>query len=317
MAALVASAGLFVWTPTVHQTLAQTANTATPLSVRGTTDAPAGTAIISGDNALGGIMLELRVKDGQKVKRGEVLAVLSGYPGADIAVRSAEVELEKVKQAREALLSGYRKTEIAMQEVAVRQSEKENRLKFLEMQRSSKPQDQKDLEINVSQQSLEKDKARLKTLQETLASDLTQADSDIAVSQAKLDRAMTQREKALVRSPLDGVVVQIWTHPGERINYQGIVKIVDMSQLGVLADIDETDLGRAVLGGKANISFNGSNATYKGTISRIAPAVKRIQQIDPLRSSATDSRVIQIEISFDDLAKVPPVVGREVRVTFL
>lgn len=317
MAALVASAGLFVWTLTVHQTLAQTANTATPLSVRGTTDAPAGTAIISGDNALGGIMLELRVKDGQKVKRGEVLAVLSGYPGADIAVRSAEVELEKVKQAREALLSGYRKTEIAMQEVAVRQSEKENRLKFLEMQRSSKPQDQKDLEINVSQQSLEKDKARLKTLQETLASDLTQADSDIAVSQAKLDRAMTQREKALVRSPLDGVVVQIWTHPGERINYQGIVKIVDMSQLGVLADIDETDLGRAVLGGKANISFNGSNATYKGTISRIAPAVKRIQQIDPLRSSATDSRVIQIEISFDDLAKVPPVVGREVRVTFL
>ena len=43
-------------------------------------------------------LLELRIKDGQKVKRDEIIAVLSNYPKADVALRMAEADLAKLKQ---------------------------------------------------------------------------------------------------------------------------------------------------------------------------------------------------------------------------
>src|SRR3954463_9904444 len=54
-----------------------------PLISRGYTDAPAGTAVIAGDPTQGGgVLQELRITDGQKVKRDEVIAVLSNYSKA-------------------------------------------------------------------------------------------------------------------------------------------------------------------------------------------------------------------------------------------
>jgi len=284
-----------------------------PLISRGYTDAPAGTAVIAGDPASGGVLQELRVVDGQKVKKDEVVAVLSNYS----TVRTTEAELQKAKRTREAMVNGYRVAEIAMQEVVVRSAAEELKLKNLEMTRSGKPPDQKQLELNISQQSLEREQAKLRVMKETLATDLAQTDIDITITSAKLDQARISREQALVRSPLDGVVVQIYTRQGERVSGSGIVKIVDMSQLRVLADVDELHLGRVVSGGKVEVTFRGSTTAYRGTISRIAPTVKRMQRIEPDGGSSTDARVVQVEITLDDPSGMPQVLGRETRVTFL
>jgi multidrug resistance efflux pump len=320
VAALFVVAALIMWIAPSRQTSsAQDAiSPQSPLISRGYTDAPSGTAVIAGDASPGnGMLLELRVTEGQKVKRDDVIAVLSNFPIADSQVRSAEAELEKVKRTRESMVSGYRLAEISMQEAVVKSSTEEAKLKVLEMQRSGKPPDQKDLEVSISKQTLEKDQAKLKMMKETLASDLAQSDTDIAIQTAKLENARTTREQALVRSPVNGIVVQIWTHPGERINQYGIAKIVDMGQMRVLADVDEVHLGRVAIGGKVDITFRGSNTPYRGTIARIAPTVKRMQRTEPDGGSATDARVVQVEITFDDLSSIPQVLGRETRVTFL
>jgi HlyD family secretion protein len=320
VAALFVIAALALWIAPSRQTSSAQdgVNPQGPLISRGYTDAPMGTALIAGDSvAGGGVLLELRVSEGQKVKRDDVIGVLSNYPIADASLRSAEAELEKAKHQREAMVSGYRVAEIAMQEVVVRSSTEENKLKVLEMQRSGKPPDQKQLEISISQQTLERDQAKLRVLKETLATDLAQSDTDISIQTAKVDNARTTREQALVRSPLDGVVVQVWTHPGERIHAYGVAKIVDMSQMRVFADVDEIHLGRVVLGGKVNVTFRGSSTIYQGTISRIAPTVKRMQRTEPDGGSATDARVVQVEIKLDDSTSMPQVLGRETRVTFL
>jgi multidrug resistance efflux pump len=288
-----------------------------PLISRGYTDAPAGTAVIAGDPASGGVIQELRVVDGQKVKKDEVVAVLSNYSKADVTVRTTEAELQKAKRQREAMVNGYRVAEIAMQEVVVKSAAEELKLKTLEMTRSGKPPDQKQLEQNISQQSLEREQAKLRVMKETLATDLAQIDIDITITSAKLDQARISREQALVRSPLDGVVVQIYSRQGERVSASGIVKIVDMGQLRVLADVDELHLGRVVTGGKVEVTFRGSTTAYRGTISRIAPTVKRMQRIEPDGGSSTDARVVQVEIKLDDPSGMPQVLGRETRVTFL
>ena len=132
-----------------------------------------------------------------------------------------------------------------------------------------------------------------------------------------VDNARRSREESLVRSPLDGVVVQIFSRQGERIAPAGIAKIVDMSQLRVLADVDELHVARLKPGGKVEITFRGSPTVYKGTISRVAPTVKRMQRVEPDGASSTDARVVQVEIEFDDPSTMPQVLGRETRVTFL
>ena len=288
-----------------------------PLISRGYTDAPAGTAVIAGDPTGGGVLQELRITDGQKVKRDEVIAVLSNYSRADVTVRTTEAELQKAKRQREAMVNGYRIAEIAMQEVVVISASEELKLKNLELARSGKPPDMKQLELNISQQSLEREQAKLRVMKETLATDLAQIDTDINITAAKLDNARTSREQALVRSSLDGVVVQIYTRQAERISGNGIAKIVDMSQLRVLADVDELHLGRVATGGKVEVTFRGSSTVYRGKISRIAPTVKRMQRIEPDGGSSTDARVVQVEIELDDPSSMPQVLGRETRVTFL
>ena len=55
--------------------------------------------MVAGDPDGGANLVELRIKDGQKVKRDEIIAVLSNYPKADVAVRMAEANLTKLKQS--------------------------------------------------------------------------------------------------------------------------------------------------------------------------------------------------------------------------
>src|SRR5258708_7447741 len=78
------------------------------LTSRGYTDAPTGTAVISGDPAGGINLLELRVKEGQKVKRDEIIAVLSNYSKAEEALRKAEADLTTLKRQHDTVLMGTR-----------------------------------------------------------------------------------------------------------------------------------------------------------------------------------------------------------------
>ena len=318
VAALVAAAVLAMWmTPSRQTSSAQDGGRSLgPLISRGYTDTPSGTVVIAGDPGGGSVLLELRITDGQKVKKDDIIAVLSNYPKSDVAVRSTEAELNKAKQQREAMVGGFRTAEIAMQEVVVRSEAESNKLKALQMQRSGLPPDQKQLELNISQQNLEREQVKLRVQKETLESDLAQNETEISIIQSKLDNARTTREQALVRSPIDGVVVQIYSRQGERIAPSGIAKIVDLSQLRILADVDELHVGRIVPGGKVEVTFRGSTTVYKGTVSRVAPTVKRMQRVEPDGGSSTDGRVVQVEIQLDDPSSMPRVLGRETRVTF-
>jgi HlyD family secretion protein len=319
LAILVAIAGAGLWVmPTRQTSSAQDApKAAPPLIARGYTDAPEGTAVVAGDPAGGSVLVELKVKDGQKIKKGEVLAVLSNYARADVTLRMAEADLVKLKQMHDFVLKGTRLSDIALQEAALKSSIEQNKLDSLQRARSGKPPDQREIEAAIADQALERQKVRLALLKTTLENDLAQHEIDMANTQSRIDSAKRTLEDALVRSPLDGVVVQIFSRQGERVSPAGIVKIVDMAQLRVLADVDELHVSRLKPGGKVDVTFRGNNDVYKGTIERIAPTVKRMQRVEPDGGSSTDARVVQVEIKIDDTSSMPPVLGRETRVTFL
>jgi len=286
-----------------------------PLISRGYTDAPAGTAVIAGDPVGGGVLSELRIRNGQAVKRDEIIAVLNNYAVADVEVRRIESEIAKARRQRETMVSGYRTAEIALQEVSVKTAAEESRLKDLELSRSSAPPDQKQIQSTLSQQTLEREQAKLKFQKEVLAADLAQTESSIAILETKLDEAKVERELALVRSPLDGVVVDIYTRQGERISGRGIVKIVDLNQIRIFADVDELHLRNIKPGGKVEFTFQGSRTVHVGTITRTPLTVKRTKRSEA-DFGESNARLVEVEIKPDDPQSIPQMLGREARVIF-
>jgi HlyD family secretion protein len=287
-----------------------------PLTSRGYTDALAGTAVIAGDPGGGSNLLELRVKEGQKVKRDEIIGVLSNYPKAEEDLRKAEANLTTLKQQHDTVLTGTRVTNMALQEATLESSIASDKLQTLQRARSGKPPEEKALEARLAEQRLEREKVSLALEKQALKNDLAQYEIDLASTQARIAIARRNCEVALVRSPLDGVVVQIATRPGERISGAGIAKVVDMSQLRVLADVFEDQVARLAQGGKVEITLRGNPTVYNGTIVRVGSTVNRMQRVEPDGAASTDARVVQIEIQFDDPSSVPPVLGRETRVTY-
>jgi multidrug resistance efflux pump len=288
--ALVGAAAAALWVAAERQTSsAQEGIRPTgPLISRGYTEAPAGTVVVAG-NPLGGYtVLELRIKDGQQVKRDEIIAVLSNYPAADISVRIAEAALAKLKRMHDDVLMGTRITQIALLEAALKSTIESNKLGALERLRSGRPKDQKDLEVSLAEQSLEREKARLELTKQTLKNDLAQYQIDLANSEAGVENARRAREESLVRSPLDGVVVEIFSRQGERISHLGIAKVVDMSQLRVRASVDELHLPRMQPGARVQITFKNDPVTYGGKIVRVPLTVTRA-------TSAHRAMVVDVE----------------------
>ena len=321
VAAIAVLAGGGVWvlsgTPSSNAQDAAKAANQQPLMARGYTDAPEGTVVVAGDPMGGSVLAELKVRDGEKVKKGDPVAVLSNFARADVTLRMAEADLQKLKQTGDFVLRGTRQADIALQEAQFKTALEQNKLDSLMRARSGRPPDIREIETAIAEQALERQKVRLQLLKTTLENDLQQHEIDVANTQARIDSAKRALEDAVVRSPIDGVVVQIFARQGERVPPIGIVKIVDMNKLRVLADVDELHVGRLKPGGKVEVTFRGNNDVYKGTIERIAPTVKRMQRVEPDGGSSTDARVVQVEIKIDDMSSMPQVLGRETRVTFL
>ena len=285
-----------------------------PPRARGYTDAPDGTVALAGSPAGGSVLAELKVREGQKVKKDEVVAVLSNYAKGDVGLRIAEANLAKLKQTHDFVLKGTRLSDIALEEAALTSTIEQNRLNAIQRARSGKSPEQREIETTVADQALERQRIRLELMKKTLANDIALYEIDLANSQANVETAKRGLEDSVIRSPIDGVVVQIFARQGESVPAAGILKVVDMSKLRVLADVDELHVGHLKVGGKADVTFRGHNDVYKGTIARVAPIVKRMLRVEPDGGSSTDARVVQVEITIDE--SMPQVLGREARVTF-
>lgn len=323
MVALIAVVATVLWIPDSRQTSAQgTDKPGQPqLIARGLTGAPDGTVVVSGEVAGGYVLIELRIKERQKVGKGEIIAVLSNYHRADSTLRMFETDVAKLKITYESVLTGTRVAEIALQEATLKSTLDSNKLQALQRARSPKPADQKEIEAALIEQALERQKATLELMKTRLAIDLEQYKIDLANAVGRVDSARRTLEDSFVRSPIEGVVLQIFTRQGERISPTGIATIVDMRQLRVLADVDEKSVGRVKPGGKVDVTFQGDNNVYKGTVERIAPTVKSMQRADSGGGTSgggtsADARLVQVNIMLEDPASVPQVLGREARVTF-
>ncbi len=149
-------------------------------------------------------------------------------------------------------------------------------------------------ELKQAQNTFER---RNKLFQDNLISEEEQGQItlDLAVAKGKviqtsttLERAQERLSEAVVRAPIDGIILQKYVEEGQIIasgvsNVSGgtpIVDIADMSSVYIETGIDEIDIGKVQIGNSATVIADAyPELEFNGKIVRIAPEAKVEQNV--------------------------------------
>jgi HlyD family secretion protein len=150
-----------------------------------------------------------------------------------------------------------------------------------------------------------------------------EADKEIARAAVKLAEAQVQQDKtdierAIVRAPVDGVVLQVNVRPGEYVGNTPNAPLVVLGAvtdyLHVRVDIDEHDIPRFQPGAPAVASLRGApDKKYPLTFIRVEPYVIPKKSLTGDNTERVDTRVLQVIYALKPEGK-PIYVGQQLDV---
>ncbi|PYG26358.1 HlyD family secretion protein [Pelagimonas varians] len=254
---------------------------------------------------------ELKVAIGDVVEKEEVLAVLDNLPQLQSAVLSAKASL-RVRDATlaqtiasnqaslgeaQALLERSQATATAAQADLVRVTSLLERgiTPRAEYDRSVAAADEAQRDVNRAIATL----SRYAAGSETVQADIAVAEANQEASRAEVARATQDLERAYVRAPDAGTVLDIHVRAGERPPSDGIIDLGDTSQMTVEAEVYQTMIGRVTIGDPVTVSAEALKKDLTGTVSAIGLEIGRqsITSDDP--ASNTDARVVDVIVTLD------------------
>ncbi len=200
-----------------------------------------------------GRVVEVKVDFNSAVKKGDVLAQIDT---TQLEARRVQTEAQLA-----AAKAGVKEAEAAMSDAQRRLS----RVRDLAKSR------------NVSQQDLD-------TAQSTFdraAASLEVAKAQVAIQEANLQVAVSDISKAVIRAPIDGIVLYRSVEEGQTVaaSFQTPVLFTlasDINKLELLADIDEADVGQVQEGQGANFTVDAfPNRTFEAQIRSMRNAPKK------------------------------------------
>ncbi len=219
---------------------------------------------------LGGRIEKLPVREGERVKRGQLLLQLWND---DLAARES-VSREQLEGARSRVAEACLMADNAQRE-AVRTRQLRDR-GFVSEDRV----DRAESEARARQAACDTARAQVKE------------------ASARIDASRADTSRTLLRAPFDGIVAEVNGEVGEYLTPSppGIatlpaVDLIDDSCLYVSAPIDEVDAARLKVGMQARISLDAYRGKhFAGKLRRIAPYVLALEK---------QARTVEVEVEFD------------------
>ncbi|HEV7242866.1 MAG TPA: efflux RND transporter periplasmic adaptor subunit [Thermoanaerobaculia bacterium] len=143
--------------------------------------------------------------------------------------------------------------------------------------------------------------------------DLDAARARRASAAAEVARLSALVEKTVITAPIDGVVITRHVHAGETIAAgDAIVTVANLGKIRIEAEIDEFDVARVKLGSSVQVSAEGFDREWRGSIEEIPDSVvnRRLKPQDP--SKPIDTRVLLVKVAFAE--PTPLKLGQRVEV---
>ena len=231
---------------------------------------------------MSGTLADVYVDDDDRVTKGQVLAVLdlSNFKNA-VARSQAAVAVAKanLQQARATVEEASAKLE-----------------RYREVARLSGGKVPSKTEMEAAEAEVARAEA-----------DVVCAKANIAEAEAQLRSDETDLEKATIRSPIDGVVLERAVDPGQAVaaSLQAVTLFTlaeDLSRMELEVDVDEADVGQVKAGLKASFTVDAwPDRTYEATITRVG------------FNASDDDGVISypavLRVANDDLSLRPGMTG--------
>ncbi len=256
------------------------------------------------------LIQELLVKVGDPVNAGQLLARLDSHRRelADVASSRAALKLTEKNLAK--VLAGARAGDIAAQEALIERTQSTLSLAQRKFERSEKlalgkaiSTDDFDVarsELETAQRELRQHEATLLALKEIRTVDIDYAQAEIEQATAALERAEADLEITMIRSPIDGIVLEVNTRVGERIGPDGLLELGDTSEMDVVAEVHETDVIRVRPGQHADVNLRNWGETLHGHVIEIGRLVGRMDVLSNDPVDDTDARVVEVRIRLDN-----------------
>ena len=174
-------------------------------------------------------------------------------------------------------------------------------------------------EINRYQTLLEKG-AVAEIVLDKMKDDLFISETKILKLKAAIDAINVDLEQTQLKSPIDGIVLQILVREGERPNSSGVINVGANQSMEALIEVYESDIDRVQMGQAVDlISENGGfNGSLSGQVTLISPQVRqrRVLSTDP--TGDADSRVVEVRVKLDNSSakKVSHLTGMKVIARF-
>ena len=237
-----------------------------------------------------GIVREVDVKEGDDVRKGQVLARQED-DAPRLALATAQANLQ---QAR---------AQIALTESQLASARREaDRLQPLSASRF------------VSRQAMDQAEDAVRNATATLEAQR----AAVAVAQTQVAQAEYALEQTIIRAPVDGRIVRRYANPGAGASTLNVTPMFDLEPAGqriVRAEVSESAEPFVAVGQTVQLTPEADQSkVYTGKVLRIAPVfgARKLQSDDP--SERTDDRVVETVVSADG---APFLIGQRVLVKFL
>lgn len=288
----------------------------------------------------------LLVQEGDRIKAGQVIAILDSYGERQAALAEAKEQVNVTQAQLEVVQAGAKQGEINAQQaeidrliaerqgnidaqaatVARLQSALQNaQTEFNRYQSlyqagaiSASERDSKRLTLDTAQKSVQEAQVNLDRLRSTTTPELNSARAkldqiaevrpvDVRSAQVEVDRAIAARNRAkasfaqsVVRSPVDGEVLEIHTRSGEVVSNDGIAEIGQTRQMQVIAEVYQSDINKVQVGQRVRVASDSIPEKLTGTVERIGSQVRRQEVVNTDPSENIDARVIEVHINLDN-----------------
>jgi len=251
-----------------------------------------------------GIVSSVSVRDGQAVRKDEVIAALSD-PSLQADIQGAEAREAEARANLSALEMGGRPAELADIENSLKQA----RLELQQQQKESaslerlvQQQAATKIEVDAAHQKVQLSEATIEGLERRRQSLV--AKSDVAAALARLQDAQSAlnlaRERAaqgVVRAPMAGAIYGLAVRAGGYVNPGDLLANVGkLDRLRVRLYVDEPELGRVVAGEPVSITWEAlPGKKWDGSVER------KPSSIQPLGSRQVGEVLCWIDNSAHDL----------------
>jgi HlyD family secretion protein len=147
--------------------------------------------------------------------------------------------------------------------------------------------------------------------------DLDVARAEVSQAEAEVAQISTEIDRAVVRSPIDGQVLQVNVRAGERVGDQpgqALMVIGRIPPFHVRADVDEHDIAEFRQDAKAVLQLRGKNDRhYPLRFVRVEPYVVGKRALTGDNTERVDTRTLQVIFAIDEIDS-PVYVGQQVDV---